>query len=287
MFGVNRGLRSDRPHAPLTVLVLVAALGTACGGVTATTPVRAAVVDRPVLTGDGWHGPSLVDGAPPEHVAAIDCLDASHCVAVGAAYPEGYVRDVPGPVALWPLVSTFDGARWSAPAPLGASTAVGASTISCASRSFCLATDGHGMSYVLDGRGWSKAPMPGFTSPGDSGTPADTVSCVVQFCLATTDDGMVTTYRSGRWSLPHSVRPGFSAHVVGCLSSQACAVGGAYGVLTSAGTRWVDSGVGNGLVFYSLTCTPRTHRCRAVGQDGYGNQVPWVFDGHTWTVGGT
>ncbi len=281
--GPGRGWPAWNVLSTLGIAVVVLA---ACGTTGAPSSDRTGA-GRPVLTAQGWTGPAEIPGSPALHVAAVSCTGPHRCVAVGSAYPDpGSAWPFPEyPAGLHPEVSTFDGSTWSAPVRLGTSRrARGAETLSCVGTTFCLATDGHGISYVFDGTRWRVAPMPGFTLPGDTPTLAETVACARPgFCVATLRDGRITEFHSGRWSEPRTVRDGFAAKVVGCLDRKRCAVGGAYGVLVSEGTTWTDSGLGNGFIFYSLTCSTRTRSCTAGGQDGFGGGS-WTWSGKGWEV---
>ena len=259
----------------------------ACASATDSASVAHVSAGHPKLGARGWTGPAVIPGDPELHVAEVSCVDARFCVAVGSGVPDltSPWDFAQYPVGTVPLASTFDGTGWTVPTRLsGRAEAQGAETLTCTSTTFCLSTDGHGTSYAFDGSHWSGVPMPGFTAPGDTPSLRETVACVrPAFCMATLHGGQVTAFRAGTWTAPKMIEDGFAAKVVGCLDPGRCAVGGAYGVLDSDGSRWRDSGLGAGYVFYSLSCTPRTGTCSATGQDAFGEGT-WEWNGHRWSV---
>ena len=268
------------------VLLVVVLTEAACGSSPDSASHRVEV-RGPVLTKQGWTGPQVIAGNPAVHVASVSCTDSHFCVAVGSAYMDSnsYYPFSEYPAGSLPEASTYDGHSWSSPIRLGTRPfAQGAETLSCTSTTFCLATDGHGTSYVFNGSNWRVAPMHGFVTPGDTPSLAETVACArPAFCVATLQSGQIMEFRGGRWSLPRVLKDGFAAKVVGCLDEHHCAVGGAYGVLEFDGFKWRDSGLGVGFVFYSLSCSAGTHSCSATGQDGFGSGV-WDWRGKQWKV---
>ena len=102
-------------------------------------------------------------------------------------------------------------------------------------------------------------------------------------CVASNFSGQVAMFPSGTWSQPKDAATGFATHIVSCLTPRSCAAAGAYGIYMFNGSAWVNAGLGNGYVFYSLSCIPTTLRCTAGGQDGFGGGT-WAYDGRTWKV---
>jgi uncharacterized Fe-S cluster protein YjdI len=134
-------------------------------------------------------------------------------------------------------------AAWSAPVKVDSTGTQGLNAISCASSSFCVATDPAGNAFVYTGT-WSSATNIDSTIPSgnDAEDNLQSVSCVSSsFCVVGDSKANVMIYNGSSWSQPQSIDPNTGAGFfsVSCPSATFCmAVDGAANAISFNGTTW-------------------------------------------------
>jgi hypothetical protein len=219
----------------------------------------------------------------------VSCPSASFCAIVS---DDGYAV-------------TYNGQLWSSPVPI----APDVDDVSCASSTFCVATDGHNVVY-FNGTNWQTSTTidpAGYVTHVSCPSPA--------FCAATDSTGEAFTYNGTSWSTPTSVDPSVGMEALSCPSADFCmavdndgnsltyngvtwssptamgtgdpltvyyAVGN---VVTYSGDGWstptvIDPPVGDdGLDLDGVSC-PTASSCVAVDQDGN----VFSFEGSSWSA---
>ncbi len=202
----------------------------------------------PAASVDPRHGPSV----------RLSCPSRTFCAGLD---PFGNAR-------------TFDGAAWSAPAPV---PGLRAAAISCPSPTFCMVVGGPsgGFSASYDGSSWSapKAVETGFS--------LSAVSCPsMTFCLALDSRGGVYTYAGSTWSarVVADATANATASGLSCPSPAFCAVSDSRGgFATFDGSTWTAAPAtpaAGGV----LTCLAPAFCAMASSQ-----RVLATFDGAAWT----
>lgn len=316
--------------AAAAVVSLTAAGCTAVGaGTGATARRRSGPVAGVGSVAHGWTGPTSVD--PGRALVALSCPAAGRCVAIdssGAAVVEdgpAWSAPVPGvappaggpdpgeltcPSPGWCLaihspneVATWTGAGtggaggdWGPPVPLGGAHHLQA--VACAAPGSCVAIDGVGDGWVLDGSTWSSqlnawggatdiacgsptscvAAMGGmsmwngssWTRPVDvdpTGMPTAVSCATASFCMAVDTTGGETTWNGASWSTPRSVLPSSTADV-SCADPSRCVAVGAGMVTGWNGHAWsAPATIDPGTTLDAVACSP-TGSCTAADARG-------------------
>jgi hypothetical protein len=130
-------------------------------------------------------------------------------------------------------ISVFDGTSWH-------STAASFPnlnepwTLSCGSRTMCVASSGVGLVRVFNGHRWS-AP----TRLGSAESSASGVSCVsATFCMAIASWGATWRYDGTSW---HKITINAGPYAVSCTGANFCAEVDTNGVQLFDGTAWAPS----------------------------------------------
>jgi hypothetical protein len=217
--------------------------------------------------GSTWSGPTDAGLASPPRGAIADtsCPTKTFCMTVGA-------RGGPGLPA--PSAYVYSGGHWTATKPNGSEM----EHVSCASPTFCAATDEIGDVSEYNGKTWSKA-----VDVGDTLYAGYNVSCAsADFCVLTTATDAIVIWNGTSWKQTAAALPGATGELaVSCVSSAWClAVTQDGQVYRYAGASWSAAGdAGTGLTDGTLVCTSQTF-C-LVGVEG--GKVD-RFDGAAWTL---
>lgn len=139
-----------------------------------------------------WEAPTNVIAGPDytQHLNAVSCPSSAFCAAT-TSYGDAVV---------------YRHGSWSQPVSLNG----GGFSVSCASRSFCIAVgDGKHRALRYDGSTWSPESVPGNNA-------LLSVSCPSRsFCVAAGLLGYAAIYRGGSWSrVPVFTKPGRFSGVV-------------------------------------------------------------------------
>ncbi len=210
--------------------------------------------------GSSWSAPRRVLDYPPGSVTgmttAVSCPTTSFCAAVSQTGATALER----------------GGTW-APGPtsgLTSNVSAGASQISCASASLCVAA-GADETAIFDGSSWTApAPMPGGNAAIQS------VSCAksTTFCMATDINGSAYSYDSSGWSMAtHFDTSTDPLPEVSCAAPKFCVAVDGAGVdssgsaFTYTGTWSAATPVSSGTGLNSISC-PTSKYCLATGADG-------------------
>ncbi len=97
-----------------------------------------------VYNGTKWTGPDLAN-YKPAGLMAVSCASASFCVAGSTGVLEPSSPSKAKPKKSSGSIYYYDGGKWSAPTALDPDGIV---SISCPSRSFCVALDGSGRALI-------------------------------------------------------------------------------------------------------------------------------------------
>lgn len=220
--------------------------------------------------GSTWSPPTAVKlSSPPSTlIAETSCPTSMFCMTVGGMTADGG-RGIPDPSAY-----IYSGGSWTATKPSGEVML----HVSCASPTFCAATDEGGGVSEYNGKTW--------TNPvrlDDARYPDDDVSCVsAGFCVLTTEAGAVFAWNGTSWKQTVAALPGASTGLaVSCVSSTWClAVDGAGQVYRYGGSSWTAAGEdGTSATHGNLVCASRTF-C-LIGENG--GKVA-RFNGASWTL---
>jgi hypothetical protein len=147
-------------------------------------------------------------------------------------------------------------------------------SVSCTSASFCVAIDsGGGNVLTYDGSTWSGAT--------NIGTNLYSVSCPsASFCAVVDGQGNAYTYDGSTWSAPTSIDSGADLLSVSCPSASFCAAVDTSGnVLTYDGSTWSAPTNIDSTVLQSVSC-PSSSFCAAVDNNGYA----LTYSGGTWSA---
>jgi hypothetical protein len=166
------------------------------------------------------------------------------------------------------VLSQSGGAKWSPPVLVDNNTRH-LNSVSCPSRTFCVAVDLEGLAYTYDGTTWR-----GPTRFGPGSLDSSNVTCATpSFCVATASDldgGYTVVSDRGRWGDRPSLGKNPS---VSCPSSSFCLAADEAGTeaFTFAGVGWTPIPAPPGGA-ETLSC-PTTSFC--VGFDGTGDVSVW------------
>jgi hypothetical protein len=153
-------------------------------------------------------------------VRSIACVTAVFCMSAG---PSG--------------ISNWNGARWTLPATLGATSPF--TGVSCPSAESCTAVDDRGQAVRWDGSSWS-APVriePGRPSATVLGPEPTAISCpTASLCVTVDDAGGVIEWHAGTWSRVSEDRAR-SYTAVSCPTPSFCALTDAAGAVLFARAR--------------------------------------------------
>jgi hypothetical protein len=246
-------------------------------------------------------------GSSASHLAAVSCISASACTAVGTVTTG--IRGT--------LVERWNGTAWSTQSTPNPSSFSNALTgVSCASASNCVAT-GYGLSTtniytpmteLWNGTSWALQPVP--LPSGATYSILAAVSCAsTSSCVAAgywegngTRSPMAEVWNGTSWSLQSVPAPAGAEYTslngVSCSSASNCVATGAYTVdgsdYQTLAERWDGSSwsimdtvdLGTDDTLGAVSCTSAT-ACTAVGSQETGplHYVPIAeaWNGSTWT----
>jgi hypothetical protein len=197
-----------------------------------------------------WDGAQWTAHADPtaNYFSGLSCVSPSFCLGVTADN----------------FAYTFNGTGWSAGRLVSGSTNL--TSVSCATTSFCMATD-YDSAFVFNGTAWS-----GATRVSDE--LLSTVSCPsTTFCMALDYLEVSHTYNGTAWSSRQL--PTFGWAAVSCSSSAFCAAFGENGVTTFDGTGWGPASPLEATYGDAISC-PATRTCVVVDQAGRAFHTPPV-----------
>jgi hypothetical protein len=221
--------------------------------------------------GSGWSTQHVdMSGA---HFSALSCPTPKFCLAVASK-----VRSRPkasGNLSGTTYYVTWNGAKWTHPVKIDGNGGIG--SVSCASTSFCVATDEDGHALIWSGRRWTTT---------DVGTPDKqlaSVSCTsTDFCVVIDGWGNAVSWNGSKWSTPVDIAAPDSANygAVSCVSSTFCAaVDWSGNAQTWNGHSWSKGrNVDHGREIYSVSCATERF-CVAFDTSGF--EVKWI--GHKWS----
>jgi hypothetical protein len=197
-------------------------------------------------------GSWTLNNSTDDGVTSVSCAPGTtFCAAVTNA---GGADENPDPASSgWPGVATIDSGN-------------SLTSVSCATASFCIATDSKGRVFTFTGVSWSGA------HDIDGTTALTSVSCpTISFCAATDNQGdvLITSNGGAVWSSPQLVDSGAVLTSVSCTSATFCAAVDMSGHgLTYNGATWtapLDVDENNDLT--SVSCASDTV-CAAVDTSG-------------------
>jgi uncharacterized repeat protein (TIGR01451 family) len=226
-----------------------------------------------------YNGTWTLKQTADDGVTSVSCAPGTtFCAAVT---DDGGADENPGPPSgVWSGDVTIDGSN-------------ALLSVSCATASFCAATDNQGNALTYNGASWSGP------HDIDGSTPLTSVSCATaNFCVATDEDGYVLTTSNGggTWSAPELVDHDAELTSVSCASTMFCAAVDEFGdALTYNGSSWTTpSDIDESNLLTSVSCTPGSSFCAAVDNDGNALvyeapslSVTKTADAPTVTVGAT
>jgi hypothetical protein len=130
---------------------------------------------------------------------------------------------------------TYNGRSWSTPVVIDPGTN-GLEGLSCATSSFCIATDGSGNVLRYNGRSWSKPELL------QAGEYLNSVSCpTVRFCAVVGTNGELFTYSGKSWSKPVHIDGTAYLFAVACAGTGFClAADGNGNFIQIRGRRYVQ-----------------------------------------------
>jgi hypothetical protein len=163
-------------------------------------------------------------------------------------------------------VTTYDGARWTAPAVIDQRDL---NAISCPTTTFCVAVDQGGAALTWRNGGWTT------TASVDTSALRDVACAAASFCVATDVDGRSLTYDGTSWGPPVAI--GFPPSSISCPTTTFCAAQSVPSFSTFDGTTWATptSIPTRGGLSASVSCTSATF-CMSVGNGTA------TYDGHAW-----
>jgi len=258
----------------------------------------------------GWSVVPSPDKEYAPQLAAVSCVSASACAAVGS-YQTRAVLPPRSVLGSYTLAESWKGTRWSVvPSPSPGSTANEAAGsdlrgVSCVAASWCAAVGGYqtrdGRYKTLaewwNGTRWSVVATPDLGPPGGA---LDGVSCVsARWCVAVglaltrqNSKTLAESWNGARWSVVTTppTGPNGGLLAVSCVTSRACAAIGTAAEWWN-GTRWsvVPSAHVPGALLDGVSCTAAT-TCTAVGYDQVegskgptGKTLTESWDGTRWS----
>jgi hypothetical protein len=284
-------------------VVTVRGVGWTAGGTAVTAMVVAMLLAGPVAGQAGSLGTKAAatpDAVPNPHLNAISCRSASLCMAVGA-----FGADRP---TMRPYSQIWDGTAWRVLVTPGPAHAHQLSSVSCVSRTSCVAVGEASFSSLFadawNGRRWRVLTVPSLPEMSSVSCPA-VADCVA---VGTSSGNAVAAKWDGKtWqaltmpAVPGAVKNGLGS--VSCARSTSCIAVGSYTssaagnpqvTLAEAwnGTTWtllVTPAVNPvGSVLSAVSCATAAS-CVAVGLTGspfFGpdSVLAEGWDGHSWTV---
>jgi hypothetical protein len=254
------------------------------------------------LTFDGTRWSKRVAVVPsPYHLWSVSCASSSFCLASSddgtqifngtrwrtGPTPRGGVGDFSCTSSSFCLglaaagATVYDGSSWSKPVAINADPRrLVVDSISCASASFCVATEGSNFApgipiqaTIYNGTTWSRSVV----IDRRSGLLYASVSCTSRsFCLSIDNKANVTTYNGHMWSAPYKAAFGYDTDgpgitAVSCASSSFCAAVSDSGTAVvyedgewSKPTR-VNFRPGGGPQLLNAVACPSRFFCAAVG----------------------
>ena len=149
-------------------------------------------------------------------------------------------------------------------------------SISCPSKTFCMAVDTEGTAFQYDGTQWNEA------ENIDAGRTLKSVSCAnPSYCLAVDSSGYAFVY-SGSWDSGIQFDMDGEPSSVSCPSASFCMVTDNNGhSFTYDGTHWSDAELVNITSDLTAVSCSSEHECMAVDAEGntsYYNGSNWVAD---------
>jgi hypothetical protein len=250
------------PAMTFSAPVSIDAPGGWLGTVSCTSPSFCIGLDLASGSAFRWNGTSWSAPVRIETGAYLDagyamylsCVSDTFCMAVDANGNS----------------FTYDGTSWSSAISIG----LGATAVSCATPTFCMATGG-GQAAVFSGSSWS---APVTISSVDQ---IESVSCPSDsFCLAVSATGLAYTYSTSGWSSSVDADAPISLLQVSCADATFCVA------VSSTGRAYFYNGSWSGPATLNssgsmdgVTCPLGTTFCMAFSDGSYYTTT----DGTTWT----
>jgi hypothetical protein len=168
----------------------------------------------------------------------------------------------------------YSGGTWTTLHSVDPIGALGFTSVSCASPTFCVASDLLGNTLTYNGTSWGPVvATSGFSADGNS-----YVSCTSStFCAALSRSGEAMTYNGTNWTSP--VEVGIVPMSLSCASSSLCiAVDGSGNAVSFNGTSWsTPVAIDPGHALSSVSCAS-TDFCVAVDEEG----DALIYAGSSW-----
>jgi len=209
-------------------------------------------------TGSNWSAPVRIETGPyldAGYDMHLSCVSAAFCMAVDANGNS----------------FSYDGTSWSPAGSIG----LDATTVSCATLTFCMATAG-GQAAVFNGAAWS---APVTISDVDQ---IESLSCPSDsFCMAVSAVGLAYTYTTSGWSPSADADSPVPLVQVSCADTTFCVA------VSSTGRAYFYNGSWSGPAILNasgsmdgVTCPLGTTFCLALSDGSYYT----TDDGTTWTA---
>jgi hypothetical protein len=145
-----------------------------------------------------WSSPKSLGGPAAAGLQSVSCPTATFCMAVGSSTTAPFNGN-PGPTVYGPNAFAYDGSTWSGPQHLGSATDPGASSVSCATPTFCVAVNDDGYALTFQAGTWSSPEL----IDDRSIDTLNSVSCpTTTFCVAVTTQGYALTYNGAVGQAP-------------------------------------------------------------------------------------
>ena len=207
--------------------------------------------------GTNWSAPARIEAGPyldAGYHISLSCVSAAFCVAVDANGNS----------------FTYDGTSWSA----AASSGLDATTLSCATPAFCMASAG-GQAAVFTGSAWL---APVTVSSADK---INSLSCPSDsFCMAVSVAGLAYTYSASGWSSPANADEPIPLVDVSCAGTAFCVAVSNTGRAYFYNGSWLGPATLNASgTMDAVTCPLSTTFCLALSDGSYYT----TNDGTTWT----
>lgn len=215
----------------------------------------------------------------------LSCTSSTFCMSVGEITTYG--NSGPGSQMAY---STYDGTAWTTPTTIPTQSDDALHTVSCVSPTFCMASDGSGVS-IWNGSSWG----PFEKISGTNGPRVNAISCVsTTFCaaagLASSSgylEGAVSLYRLGTWQPPVIVDSQSPLADVSCTSTDFCTAVDTWGaVVMYNGTSWTQpQELGTIPTYLAAPPQPNTISCGSPTLCIMLSQgESFVWSGGTWTT---
>jgi hypothetical protein len=182
-------------------------------------------------------------------LASVSCTSASFCVAAGSSYlvASNENWDITTVSYLVDVYAVWNGVAWKGgPAMTGTGLdntpldpGQQLSQVSCASATFCLATDRNADLWKFDGTRWSAPKAYGGPIAAPANMAVFSVSCSTDgSCAALGSAGRAVVYAGGHWGSVKTILP-TGTSTVGCVSRTFCLAASRTGqTVTWNGTSW-------------------------------------------------